>query len=297
MDLPFISVAIITYNQKVFLKECIESILNQDYPNFEIIVADDCSQDGTKEMLLEYDKMYPNRFVLKIAEKNQGITKNSNVAHFACRGKYIAWMGGDDLMLPGKLSKQVRFMEANKDCYVSYHNLEVFESDSLKKMYLMNNDANAFEGGFKEIVKYGSFNGACSTMVRRDKTPKDGFDERVPIASDWLYWMETIGSGGKIMYVNEVLGKYRRHDNNVTRHNGSLKNHIDHLNSCNILMTKYPHFSREILERYFEILRSLRLYDSPNYIFWLKASLIVSLKYKSLISILIYYFTFGRKKL
>ena len=68
MDLPFISVAIITYNQKVFLEECIESILNQDYPNFEIIVADDCSQDGTKEMLLDYDKMYPNRFVLKIAQ-------------------------------------------------------------------------------------------------------------------------------------------------------------------------------------------------------------------------------------
>ena len=48
MDLPFVSVAIITYNQKVFLEECIESIINQYYHNFEIIDADDCSQDGKK---------------------------------------------------------------------------------------------------------------------------------------------------------------------------------------------------------------------------------------------------------
>ena len=94
-----------TYNQKNYLKECIDSILSQDYENIEIIIADDYSKDGTQDMLKEYNQKYPNKFILKLSERNQGITKNSNLAHFACNGKYIAWMGGDDLMLPSKIIK------------------------------------------------------------------------------------------------------------------------------------------------------------------------------------------------
>ncbi len=101
-NLPLVSVAVITYNQKEFLRECIESILAQDYPNLEIVIADDASSDGTQDMLRDYDVQFPDKFVLKLAGRNQGITANSNEAHFACTGKYIAWMGGDDLMLPGK---------------------------------------------------------------------------------------------------------------------------------------------------------------------------------------------------
>src|SRR5690554_3312559 len=107
---PLVSIAIVTYNQKHFLKECIESCLAQDYQNTEIVVADDGSTDGTHELLKEFAEKHPGKFVLRISEINQGITKNHNVAQFACSGKYIAWMGGDDLMLPRKISKQVDYM-------------------------------------------------------------------------------------------------------------------------------------------------------------------------------------------
>ena len=100
-DSPLVSVAVITYNQKSYLRDCVESILAQDYPNIEIVVADDCSTDGTQDMLHEYKKNHPGMFVLKFVEKNQGITPNSNLAYFSCTGRYIAWIGGDDLMLPG----------------------------------------------------------------------------------------------------------------------------------------------------------------------------------------------------
>lgn len=129
---PLVSVAVISYNQKEFLRDCINSILEQDYPNFEIVIADDGSTDGTQDMLREYSKKKPRKFVLRLAEKNQGVTANSNAAHSACEGKYIAWMGGDDLMLAGKLSKQTAFMEKNSDCVICYHDLEVFESTSQK---------------------------------------------------------------------------------------------------------------------------------------------------------------------
>ena len=111
---PLVSVAVITYNQDKFIRECLDSILNQEYPNFEIIVADDCSNDNTFKILEEYVNKYPNKVKILKSEKNNGITSNSNLAYFACSGKYISWIGGDDLMLPNKLIKQVDFMENNK---------------------------------------------------------------------------------------------------------------------------------------------------------------------------------------
>ncbi|ENA5601390.1 glycosyltransferase, partial [Escherichia coli] len=215
---PLVSVAIITYNQKEYLRECIESILLQNYPNLQIVVADDCSSDGTQDLLLRYSQQYPNVFTLKLSEKNLGITANSNLAHFACRGKYIFWMGGDDLMLPGKIAKQVEYMENNPDCTLCYHNLDVFDSATKKNLYYFNHlKKQKINGTIREIIKFRTFNGACSTVVRKDKTPKEGFNELIPIASDWLYWVDTLANGGNIKYIDEVLGKYRRHDNNITK--------------------------------------------------------------------------------
>ena len=285
--MPLVSIAIITYNQKEFLKECVESVLIQDYKNIEIVVADDGSSDGTQEMLLNYEQEYPNLFVLKLAKENSGITKNHNVAHFACKGEYIAWIGGDDLMMPGKINKQVRFMEANPNCTLLYHNLEVFFSDINQESYLLNSKNSAKEGDLKTVIKYGSFNGASSTMMRRSKASKYGFDERVPIASDWMYWVDALGNGGEIRYMDEVLGKYRRHANNATSEQ-NYNAQIDHLNSCNILLTKYPYLQNLILYRYSENLRALRHIEAKNYAHWLLSSIIVGANIKSLIFYFIY---------
>jgi len=61
---PLVSVAVITYNQKLYLEECINSILSQDYPNMEIVIADDASTDGTHEMLDKFCRQYPDKFVI-----------------------------------------------------------------------------------------------------------------------------------------------------------------------------------------------------------------------------------------
>jgi len=289
---PLVSVAVISYNQKQFLKECIDSILIQNYNNLEIVIADDGSSDGSHQMLLNYKNDFPDLFVLKLSKKNQGITKNSNAAHFACSGKYIFIMGGDDLMLPNKISKQVEFMENNPECSVCYHNLDVFDNSSNKTLYLMNNKSNSFEGYLKEVVSKGVFNGACSTVVRRDKTPVHGYDERLPIVSDWLYTMETLANGGKIQYIDEVLGRYRRHDNNVSKNLTKLNGYKDALNACSILLVNHPVLCKKILHRYSEILRGLRIYDDRNYYNHLLASIRVNFNLKSVILLSIYLFSF-----
>jgi len=293
--LPLVSVAIVTYNQKEYLKECIESVLMQDYENIEIVVADDGSTDGTPEMLLDYKKKFPNKFVVELSKKNQGITKNSNLAHFSCKGKYIAWMGGDDLMLQGKISKQVEYMEQNYNCTISYHNLDVFESKTNKTIDYFNK-TKKISGDIRSVLKFGTFNGACSTMVRTCKTPKYGFDERIPIASDWLYWAETLLNGGTINYIDNVLGRYRRHQNNITSQSIDLscKIAIDHMNACNILLIKVPQFSKEISFRHSELLRKLRHIDKNNYFAFTIASFRIGLNLKSFISFVLYYISFGK---
>lgn len=290
--MPLVSIAIITYNQKKYLKECLESILTQDYKNLEIVVADDYSTDGTQEMLKEFVKKYPNKFVLQLSNKNQGITCNSNLAHFACSGKYIAWMGGDDLMLPNKIRKQVEYMENNPECTICYHNLDVFQSDTNKTLYYFN-QKRRYEGNVYTAIKYGTFNGACSTMIRANKAPKRGFNENIPVASDWLYWVETLHNGGSINYIDEILGRYRRHDNNITRQSSTMtQNEIDHLNSCNIVLSLNPNYYDAVMFRYSNNLLNLR-YKLP-YIKTIFRSFLISPDIKNLIRIILYIITFGK---
>ncbi|MEO6404103.1 MAG: glycosyltransferase [Ferruginibacter sp.] len=259
-DMPLVSVAIITYNQKIFLREAIESVLAQDYENIEIVIGDDFSTDGTQEMLLGYKQSYGSKFILRFAEKNQGNTANSNQVHFACSGKYIAWLGGDDIMLPGKIRKQVDFMEKNPGYNIVYHNLDVFDSETKRHLYYFNNTRTAYTGHVEVLIKHGTFNGACATMVRRSASPVYGFDSKLLIASDWLYWIEHLVKGGKIGYLNEVLGQYRRHGNNVTSFSSPLaiQGVNDWIDTCFILLQRFPHYKKHIFNRLSLILRGAR---------------------------------------
>lgn len=289
-NLPLVSVAVITYNQKEFLRECIESILDQDYPNLEVVIADDGSVDGTQEMLCDYNGQYPGKFILKLAEKNQGITANSNAAHFACTGKYIAWMGGDDLMLPGKISKQVEYMEANPNCTICYHDLDVFDSDSNMTLYFFSQKNKPRQGNVRVSIKYGVFNGACSTIVRRDKAPVHGYNLLLPVASDWCYWVESLVNGGSIDYLNEVLGRYRRHSGNTTNKTNNIgQNVIDHLNTCNFIMARYPQYLKEVMYCYGVNLRTQRKF--LPYFRALVTSFRLTSDAKALGAILIYVFS------
>lgn len=292
---PLVSIAIITYNQKEFLKECIESCLAQDYPNLEIVVADDGSTDGTHELLNDYDMQYPGKFILRLSKENQGITKNSNAAHFACKGKYVAWIGGDDLMLPGKISKQVEFMEKNPDCMICYHDLDVFDSETGRNLYSFSEKNKPREGTISVIIKYGVFNGACSTMVRSSSVPSEGYNELLPVASDWCYWIDTLAKGGEIRFLPEILARYRRHPKNVTAIKDRIgQNSLDHLNTCNYILGKYPEYTREALYCYSMNIRYLR--KRLPYMTALLFVIRSSFDFKSLFAVILFIITFGRVK-
>lgn len=293
---PLVSVFITTYNHEAFIGECLDSIVSQDYENFEIIIGDDASTDDNQKILLEYKERYPDIIKLVLHEKNIGITNNCNSVLPLCCGEYICLMAGDDLFLPNKLSRQVAYMIANPKCSISYHDVQVFDSSTNKTLHLFNNIHKAKNGTVIEVIKDGTFFSGSSVMFRASHTPVNGYDKRIPRASDWLFCVDILLNGGEIHYIDEVLGRYRRHENNVTSIKGNKEfiNQVDILNSCNILLIKSPQYEAEILHRYSEVIRQMRLKDKKNYLQYVKASFKIGLNVKSLISYLLYIISFGK---
>lgn len=114
---PLVSVCVLTYYQEKYIREALDSVLSQrtSFP-FEIVIGDDCSGDGTWEIIEEYKKKYPNIIVAQRSETNRGIPFNYYNTVLKCRGKYIVELDGDDKFIDDeKIQYQVDFMEAHPE--------------------------------------------------------------------------------------------------------------------------------------------------------------------------------------
>ncbi len=130
MKKPLLSVCLITYNHANYIEQAIEGVLMQSVNfSWELIIADDFSTDGTREILLKYKEKYPNFIKLLLQEKNVGPGKNFSDLLNEPQSKYIAYFEGDDYWIdPLKLQKQVDFIESHPD-YVLIHS-DIFIKNS-----------------------------------------------------------------------------------------------------------------------------------------------------------------------
>ena len=117
MKTPLVSVIMGIYNVAESLPTCIESILNQTYKNWELIMCDDCSTDNTYEIANSYAKKYSNIKVIKNG-KNMRLAYSLNQCLSMAKGEYIARMDADDICLPQRFEKQVEFLNNNKEFMV-----------------------------------------------------------------------------------------------------------------------------------------------------------------------------------
>jgi glycosyltransferase involved in cell wall biosynthesis len=132
---PLVSVCTVTYNQKNHVQEAIESVLRQETRfDYELIVGDDCSTDGTREVLRRYQQAHPERIRLNLHERHYdaGVPGRKNMVTNlrTARGKYVAILDGDDYwMSPDKLERQAEFLERHLRYSMSFHNAYmVFEA-------------------------------------------------------------------------------------------------------------------------------------------------------------------------
>ena len=128
MTEPLVSIKMVTYNHAPFIAQAIEGVLQQktNFP-FELIIGEDCSTDGTREIVFEYQKKYPEIIRVVTSEKNIGAKRNGLRTLKACHGKYIAYCEGDDYWHdPGKLQKQVDYLENHPECGMVYSSFDVY---------------------------------------------------------------------------------------------------------------------------------------------------------------------------
>jgi glycosyltransferase involved in cell wall biosynthesis len=237
---PKVSVCIATYQQRELLREAVESVLAQDYPCFEIVVGDDGSTDGTHEMLHEYEQRHPGLFKLALSPCNTGITENCNRVLALATGEYLAWLGGDDLWLPGKLRQQVEWMTQHPEAAICYTGTEIFESDTGRRVRLQHGRDNPFREGGVELLldSVVAFCGS-SVMGRRSALPEGGFDPRLNVVSDWMLWVQ-MARRGRVGYVEEILTRYRIHRGNVSRRADVLLR--EQMLAANLVEQEWPEY-------------------------------------------------------
>lgn len=204
-----LSVVVSCYKQQDYIAECLNSILMQEVNfKYELIIADDCSPDKTRNVIQQlYDK-YPEKIKLLFQEKNVGAARNYIDVHNLAVGKYVAHFDGDDVMLPGKLQAQVDVMEANPDCHIVFHRAKYFSDD---RSYISETGSLFRDGDtifFKpyQLARWGTIAVHSSYMYRRATRKTRVYSEDF---MEWFFAFESISDGGVGAYINKIFVEYR----------------------------------------------------------------------------------------
>lgn len=214
---PKVSILVISYNQERFIREALESALEQDYENLEVVVADDASRDATQAIIRELAQRYPQRLKPVFNPHNVGITANSNIGLRQCSGEFVAFMGGDDVLLPGKIARQVAWFAQDGRRVLCGHDVEWIDENGAQLGVLTSDLVPLHAGqGAARFIRHGTPYTAASVMVRRSRISDYGFHPALPVVSDWKLWIDVIGTDGIYGHIPGVWAQYRRHSANVT---------------------------------------------------------------------------------
>jgi glycosyltransferase involved in cell wall biosynthesis len=210
VDSPLASVCMRTYNLEKYVSQAIESILSQvtTFP-YEIVIDDDNSTDGTRNIISQYIKKYPRIIKANFHEKNIGTRRNFVRNLQNARGQYIAPCDGDDYWTDIlKLQKQVDFLEHNKQYAVTYCSLDVLLEDGTIRKNLYNDQDLEVE----QIQKYLLRTGICAVCFRNVEIIKNYPYEYHCAPIDDMFLWPLIGAYGKAKYLSDISPSiYRYH--------------------------------------------------------------------------------------
>jgi len=221
--MPLITVVIAVYNTEKYIREAVQSILDQTFTNFELIIIDDASTDNTLEILQSFKD---DRIVLISNKTNQGIPKNANTALKLAKGEYIAKMDGDDISHPKRLERQLAYLNNNPEVVICGSWAQIFDADDvLIRTPVLHNEIKA---GllFLNVM----FNPAIMFRSSLYKHYGCCYNEDFPVLEDYTLWLDALDQV-KFANVPEVLLKYRVHSSNISvfkKNNQEMLNDYHH---------------------------------------------------------------------
>ena len=201
-NFPLVSVVIPTYNHAYFLKQAIDSVLNQDYPNIELIVLDDGSTDKTIEILEKYE----NQFYWE-TQINIGQSATLNKGWNKSKGDILAYLSADDLLLPGAISRSVDCLIKNPEAVLCYCDFNLIDPNSR-----IVRRVSAPEYDYMEMVtKFICAPSAGAFFWRTSFLKTGGWNINIHRFPDFDCWLR-LGLQGKFIRIPDALAAFRVHD-------------------------------------------------------------------------------------
>ncbi|SDM88600.1 Glycosyltransferase involved in cell wall bisynthesis [Daejeonella rubra] len=223
---PLVSIIFTSYNHAEFLQQALESILNQSYRNFELIVVDDCSTDGSREILLKY-KNHEN-IKLHLLEKNTGsYVKSSNYGAQKALGEFLMFAQCDDFADPRQVELLLKALKENETVGVAYSRSNMVDKDN----NIFADDYRGRERKFRlkcktdtiisslEMRRFLSFScvlpNLSAALLRRELYVKvGGLPEKYLVAADWAFWL-SLSELTNFYYLIEPLNNFRQHETTI----------------------------------------------------------------------------------
>lgn len=235
---PLVSIMMTSYNCADFIGKAIESVLNQTYPSWELIILDDASGDNTTSIVADYTKD-DSRIIYSPAAQNLGITKNRNRGFAIAKGKYIAVLDSDDFWMDeNKLEKQVNFLEKNPEYSLIGTNAVVVDTrgDKITEFKYETEDKKIRQ----KMLLRNQF--THSSIVWR----RDAIEDTKPYDETLFIWEDydlilRLGLVGKMANLPELITAYRKHTNNISSKK-KLRGALTHLSIIKRYKNQYPNY-------------------------------------------------------
>jgi glycosyltransferase involved in cell wall biosynthesis len=245
-----VSVLMMTYNQAAYIGRAIESAVRQETTHpYEIVVGDDLSTDGTRDIVDRLGKAHPDRVRVLPTDQHLGMHKNFYRCYQACRGEYLAFLEGDDYWIsPHKLQRQIDFLDSHPECSLCFHNALVVYADGSQREHLFCRPEQKAMSGMEDILAE-NFVPTCTAVYRNHVI------EQFPTwAAELLFgdWPLNIAYAykGPIAYLNETMAVY-------TKHSGGLWTGADNETKIRTIKDMYTRFNELLEFKYDSLIRIL----------------------------------------
>ena len=200
------SVVIPVYNASEFLKGTLDSVKDQTYKNYEVLVTNDGSNDDSEKILKDYKKTNPEFPLNFITQKNSGVSLARNNAILYAKGDFIAFLDQDDWWFPEKLEKVARILRINKGIDILYHNMIIEQWKDNKELW---KSRVLKEPVYNDLLFNGNKLGISATIVRLRKVLDiGGFSENLIYVEDYDLWLRLAKKKGIFYYMPDALSKY-----------------------------------------------------------------------------------------
>lgn len=226
--LPLVSIIVPVYNTEKFLKECLDSLLAQTYPNFEIVIVNDASPDNSEAIIQEYLKRYPEKIQYIKKAKNEGLAAARNTGIKAAKGQYIAFCDSDDVWLPEKLEIQMQEFFKDPDLDVVYSDcFLIFEDKKTNQKLTEFWGVKQYSGYiFEKLFKKGNFLYDLG-VLKKDIFQKVGlFSEDLRCVEDYEFFLRVALEGYKFKSIKKPLWFYRIREESLSKNKEEMKKHL-----------------------------------------------------------------------